>query len=426
VKPHQPFFRSAGPILLLIQFFVITGASFGQNVAGFLLAKSQNFHQSSSSPPVADPTAPFQFGSLIMMGTANISSATATFTGTASPRMYTPVGNGDFSILDTFTTQAQLDGAYGSGNYTLSIVTDAGTFSRTIFLFPFSYPTTPMLTVPAGDWQSGVLSVNAAADYNLTWNTFSNANPIDLIELIVGTSTFGPFPATQTSYLLPAGTLQPGTSYTCGVGFARVAGTTGGDTNIGPGYAALVKTDGFTIQTQTPTLAITSAASRKTHGAAGSFDVALALSGTPGLECRSGGTNGTHTFVITFTNQIVSGDAAVSSGVGTVAGPPTFSGNTMTVDLTGVANAQSVTVTLSNVIDQFTQTLPNTDITAAFLVGDTNGNRVVNAADVSQTKSQLGQSVTGVNFRTDINANGTINAADEAIVKANSGTSLPP
>jgi hypothetical protein len=91
-----------------------------------------------------------------------------------------------------------------------------------------------------------------------------------------------------------------------------------------------------------------------------------------------------------------------------------------------VANAQVLTVTLSNVTDQFSQTLPNTNITAAFLVGDTNANGVVNAADVSQTKSQLGQAVTGSNFRTDINANGTINAADGAIVKANTGTSLPP
>jgi hypothetical protein len=420
---HSRFARAAFPLIVVV---LSASAGLSQNVAGFLLAKSQNFDQSSSAPPVADPTAPFQFGSLIMMGTANISSATVTFTGTASPRMYTPAGNGDFSILDTFTTQAQLDAAYGSGNYTLNIVTDAGTFSRTIFLFPFSYPTTPMLTVPSGNWQSGVLSVNAAADYNLTWNNFSNANPIDLIELIVGDSMFGPFPATQTSYLLPAGTLQPGTSYTCGVGFIRVAGTAGGDTNIGPGYAALVKTDRFTIQTQTPALAITSAVSRKVHGVAGSFDVALPLSGAPGIECRSGGSNGNHTLLITFTNQVVSGDAAVSGGVGTVAGPPTFSGNTMTVDLTGVANAQLVTVTLSNVIDQFSQTLPNTAITAALLVGDTNSNGVVNASDVSQTKSQLGQTVTSANFRTDINANGTINAADDAIVKANSGTSLPP
>ena len=49
----------------------------------------------------------------------------------------------------------------------------------------------------------------------------------------------------------------------------------------------------------------------------------------------------------------------------------------------------------------------------------------VNAADVAQTKSRLGQTVDATNFRSDVNANGSINAADTAIVKQNSGTTLP-
>ena len=60
------------------------------------------------------------------------------------------------------------------------------------------------------------------------------------------------------------------------------------------------------------------------------------------------------------------------------------------------------------------------------LDGDTNANATVNAADVSQTKSRIGQTVDATNFRSDVNANGSINAADTAIVKQNSGTSLPP
>ena len=66
------------------------------------------------------------------------------------------------------------------------------------------------------------------------------------------------------------------------------------------------------------------------------------------------------------------------------------------------------------------------DIPMSILIGDTNGNRTVNAADVSQNKSRLGQTVDATNFRSDVNANGSINAADTAIVKQNSGTSLPP
>ena len=45
----------------------------------------------------------------------------------------------------------------------------------------------------------------------------------------------------------------------------------------------------------------------------------------------------------------------------------------MTVNLTGVTNAQTVTVTLANVTDAFSQVLPNTAFSASFLLGDTNG-----------------------------------------------------
>src|SRR5437762_3805516 len=229
------FSRSYSRSVRMMLFLVLTfsaGSSFAQNVAGFVLGKIQNFQQTSPAAPVMNATAPFQFGSIISMGTATINSATLTFTGTSSPRSYTPAGNGDFEILDTFTTQAQLDAAYGSGNYSLSINTSAGTFSRSIFFFGFlSYPTTPMLTVPANNWQSGMLVIDSAADYNFTWNSFVGGGATDGIELIIREAaiTVGPLPATQTSYTLPAGSLQPGTTYTCDLAFLRGAGTSSGE-----------------------------------------------------------------------------------------------------------------------------------------------------------------------------------------------------
>jgi hypothetical protein len=96
----------------------------------------------------------------------------------------------------------------------------------------------------------------------------------------------------------------------------------------------------------------------------------------------------------------------------------------MTVNLTGVANAQTLTVTLSGVTDQFSQVLPDTPVSVNMLIGDTSGNGTVNATDVAQTKAQAGQPVTSSNFRTDVNASGIINATDVAIVKAHSGQSI--
>jgi hypothetical protein len=61
----------------------------------------------------------------------------------------------------------------------------------------------------------------------------------------------------------------------------------------------------------------------------------------------------------------------------------------------------------------------------SFLVGDTGGNGSVNASDVSQTKSRIGQTVASTNFRSDVNVSGTINASDTSLVKANLGRALP-
>ena len=177
-----------------------------------------------------------------------------------------------------------------------------------------------------------------------------------------------------------------------------------------------------TYNVQPPPLALTSAVSRKAHTGAGSFDINLPLTGSPGVECRSSG--GNHKLVFTFNNPVVGGTAAVSTAVSS--GAPLFSGtsNTMTVNLSGVTDVQTITVTLSNVMDSFGQTLPSAAVSANMLIGDTNGNKSVNASDVTQTKTQVGP-VNASNFRTDVTVNGVINASDVSLVKTRVGNGLP-
>jgi len=184
----------------------------------------------------------------------------------------------------------------------------------------------------------------------------------------------------------------------------------------------------ITVQVQAPTadpcnpLQLTTVVSRKTHGAAGTFDVNLPLSGSPGVECR--GTGGDYAFVFTFTNTVVSGNASVTTGTGNVSGV-VFSGNTMTVNLTGVTDEQQIAVTATNVMDNFGQTLPDTAVNAVILVADSTANSTVNASDVAQIKGQVGVPVDATNFRTDINATGTVNASDVGQAKADIGNSVP-
>jgi hypothetical protein len=172
-----------------------------------------------------------------------------------------------------------------------------------------------------------------------------------------------------------------------------------------------------------PAPSLLTAASRKIHGSAGAFDINLPLTDPSGVECRN--TGGDHTLVFTFNNTVVSGSAMLTSGIGSVAGNPTFNGHTMTVELTNVADFQKITVTLHGVTDSFAQVLPDTSVSMNMLIGDSTINRSVNAADVNRVKMQVGLPVTAANFLTDINVSGTVTASDVAQVKANSGHTLP-
>ena len=174
-------------------------------------------------------------------------------------------------------------------------------------------------------------------------------------------------------------------------------------------------------------VAVAGVVSRKVHGAAGSFDVNLVSA--PSVECRSGGANGNHTLVFSFANTLTGvGGASVTSGVGSVSGSGIDGGDAHNyiVNLTGVTNAQRVTVTLANVADSAGGNSSAVPITMEVLLGDANSSGGVNATDVAQTKSASGQPVDASNFRRDFNFSGsTINATDIAVVKASSGTALP-
>ena len=167
---------------------------------------------------------------------------------------------------------------------------------------------------------------------------------------------------------------------------------------------------------------LTGAFSRKTHGGAGTFDIDLMPSGTPGIECRSGGASGVYQMIVQFPDPVTVAGATLITGTGSVSGF-SVSGGVVTIDLSNIANVQTIVVRLISVSDGTRS--GDVPVPMGVLIGDTTGNRSVNAGDVAQTKGQSGQPVTAANFREDVNANGSINAGDVALVKSKSGTSLP-
>jgi hypothetical protein len=170
------------------------------------------------------------------------------------------------------------------------------------------------------------------------------------------------------------------------------------------------------------------AVSRKIHGSV-PFDLTLPLSGSPGIECRSGGTNRSYTMIFKFAVPLFSvSGASVANGIGSVSSRTIDSSNThqYIVNLTGVANAQYITVRLTNMIDVAGNLASAVSATVGVLIGDTTANGTVNSSDIAQTQSQSGQPLTINNFREDVTVNGAIDSSDIALVQSQSGTALPP
>jgi uncharacterized repeat protein (TIGR01451 family) len=181
-----------------------------------------------------------------------------------------------------------------------------------------------------------------------------------------------------------------------------------------------------TATTSVGILAPPNVVSRKTHGSIGPFDVDLPLTGNPGIECRTGSVSGSHQVVATFTApSITVTNVTVTPGAGGTASVASFNAtaNTITVNLSNVSNAQTLTINLLGVSDGCS--IGDVQIPMGVLLGDVNGSKRVDAADVSSVRQQTLQTVTIANFRNDINTSGRIDAADVSIARQQTLTSLP-
>lgn len=168
-----------------------------------------------------------------------------------------------------------------------------------------------------------------------------------------------------------------------------------------------------------------SAVSRKVQGAAGTFDLTLtlapAVNHNPTTEPRQGPTQ---TVVFTFDKPIAGATVTVTEGTATAAAP-TFSGNDVIVDLTGVTDIQYVTVSLTNVVGGDGSTGGTGEARIGYLAGDVNQSRTVSLADVGLVNAALSQPVGASNYLKDVNASGTITLADKAQTNADLTHALP-
>jgi hypothetical protein len=170
-----------------------------------------------------------------------------------------------------------------------------------------------------------------------------------------------------------------------------------------------------------PALQMVSAVSRKTHGSF-TFDINLPLTGPTGVECRSGTA---HQLVVTFSHAISTGVASLVSGIATV-GQATVTGRELIVPLTGVANAQAVTISVSGVTDVYGQSVNSQVFGVRFLAGDLNGSGNVSTADFNLIRTYLLQEVLPGSFRADVNASRTLSTTDFNLVRNSLLTEITP
>ena len=167
--------------------------------------------------------------------------------------------------------------------------------------------------------------------------------------------------------------------------------------------------------------------SRKTHGAT-DFDIVLPQPpAARNIESRSGGAGNDHKVVFTFLNNVVSVlNATVTAGAGSVLnrglGPET---NQYTVNLTGVVNAQTTTVTLDDALDS-SGALGDIEAKIGVLFGDVNNTASVSNTDVGVVKGQITAPLTTTNFRSDVNVNGAVSNTDVGVTKGQISNVLPP
>jgi hypothetical protein len=206
-------------------------------------------------------------------------------------------------------------------------------------------------------------------------------------------------------------TLLPGPNNDTDPNAARLAAGTTDDVRI------------LELPAPSPPPSLLSAVSRKEHGAAGAFDIALALSGTASVEPRDGDTL---TLIFTFDHDVTGGSATLASGSGILTAPPIFNGRQMTVNLGTIVDQQTLVVQLSDITDTAGGLLPTVTIPVSILVADVNGNRLVNTSDVNVVRAAItGNAVNEATFRADLDLDGIVDQADVDLARANSGHQLP-
>lgn len=164
---------------------------------------------------------------------------------------------------------------------------------------------------------------------------------------------------------------------------------------------------------------IASAVSRRTHGAAGDFDIPLSLTGNATVEGRQ---NGPQKIIVTYDKAIAAADGTLDTEVALSAGTlggAAISGNTLTIDLSGVADNTCLDIAISGITcEGGGSAAPTAHVLVTARFADVNNSRTVNSTDVALVRGKTSPNlVTAATFIYDLNCSSTVNSTDVALVR---------
>jgi hypothetical protein len=163
---------------------------------------------------------------------------------------------------------------------------------------------------------------------------------------------------------------------------------------------------------------------RKTHGAAGTFD--LPLNTWPGdltTEPRAPDSGGAQVLVFTFDKPLTSSTAWVTPNA--FAGAPTYNGNEVTIAIAPISDASYVSAAVQDGMSADGGVGGFGAVRIGFLVGDATVDGGVTLSDVLNVNASLTQPVTAATYLGDVNRDGTLSLSDLLFINARLTRVLP-
>lgn len=215
-------------------FTTSSGTGSGTNaITTFSVGKIHHYNQTSAGLPTLDPTTPYGFSSVTSLASNRTANTITLTVPTAVPYNLTqlpPPQSEIYAYFANYTSLSAYDAAFPAGDYTFQV---NGATPQTVVVNLPSATSMPQPGAPHVANYAAAQTVNAAQAFVLSWDAFPGGTAADYVDVDVSPSFGSPNPGTPgaltgtaTSFTVPAGTLQPATTYTARIGFFRHLGTT--------------------------------------------------------------------------------------------------------------------------------------------------------------------------------------------------------